>query len=111
MVLRAVFLFIAAVFLCTGTAFLGVGLYQALLLTLPSWAAGLLTGLAGLFLAGIIAAIATRRRSESVAPLGAAAFGAASASLSRAIENHPVAAIVTAAAAGMVQSFLLGRRR
>ncbi|TCT03927.1 hypothetical protein [Aquabacter spiritensis] len=112
MVQRAVLLFVAVVFLCTGTAFLGVGLYHALLLSLAPWAAGLITGGIGLALAGLLAAIATRRRRVvAAAPLTGSAFGFATSSVSRAVENHPLAAIAAAAAVGLIQSMILGRRR
>ncbi len=110
MALRAGLLFVAAGLVWIGTVFLGIGLYQALLLWLAPWAAGLLTGLAGFLLAGLAALIAkpSRRRTAS---MGAMPFGAATETVSRAVENHPLAAIAAAAAVGLIQSLIFGRRR
>lgn len=111
MVARVALLFLAAVFLCVGTAFLGVGLHQALLLAMAPWAASLVTGLIALIIAGLFAVVGAHWNSGSSSALGGSGLNAAAASISRAVETNPLVAVAAAAAVGIVQSFLAGRRR
>ena len=110
MVVRIALMFVAALFLCLGAVFLGIGLYHALLLAFAPWAAALLTGVAAFAVAGLFALVGSHC-SRSSGAYGGAALGAASASISRAVEGSPVVAIGAAALVGLLQALIFGRRR
>ncbi len=111
MIARIALLFFAAVFLCVGITFMGIGLYQALLLAMAPWAASLVTGVIGLVIAGLFAIVGSHWNSGPASALGGPGFNAAAASISRAVETNPLVAVAAAAAVGIVQSLFSGRRR
>lgn len=111
MVARIALFFVAGIFFCVGTAFLGVGLYHALMLAMAPWAAGLLTGLIALVVAGLVAVVAAHWSSGSSSAMGSAGLGAAAASISRVVESNPIVAIGAAALVGIIQSVMFGKRR
>ncbi|WP_127090789.1 hypothetical protein [Aquabacter cavernae] len=111
MVARVALFSVAGIFFCLGTAFLGVGLYSALLLAMAPWAAGLLTGFIALVISGLFAIVGAHWKSSSNSALGSAGLGAAAASLSRVVETNPMVAIGAAALVGIVQAVMFGKRR
>ncbi len=111
MVVRIALMFVAALFLCLGSVFMGIGVYNALLLAFAPWAAALLTAVAAFVVAGLFALVGSHWSSRSSGAYGGAALGAASASISRAVESSPVVAIGAAALVGLVQALIFGRRR
>lgn len=112
MVVRIALMFVAALFLCLGSVFLGIGVYNALLLAFAPWAAALLTAVSAFVVGGLFALVGSHWSSRSSSgAYGGAALGAASASISRAVESSPVVAIGAAALVGLVQALIFGRRR
>ena len=105
MVVRIALMFVAALFL-------GIGVYNALLLAFAPWAAALLTAVSAFVVGGLFALVGSHWSSRSSSgAYGGAALGAASASISRAVESSPVVAIGAAALVGLVQALIFGRRR
>lgn len=109
---RIALMVVAVLFLCMGAVFLGIGLYQALLLAFQPWAAALMTGCGAIILGGLFALVGSHWSSRSSgSAYGGAALGAASASIGRAVESNPIVAIGAAALVGLVQALIFGRRR
>lgn len=112
MAVRIALTFVAVLFLCIGLVFLGIGLYQALLLAFQPWAAALMTGLTAMIIGGLFGLVGSHWASRpGVGGYGAAGLGAASASIGRAVETNPIVAIGAAALVGLVQAMIFGRRR